>query len=425
MRTIKPLNNKYAEVAVPGSKSYTHRMLIAAALSKGQCIINNPLESEDTNLTLQALTQLGVQIDKQVGHWVVNGCNGRLGAAEKQLFLGNSGTSMRLLTAVAALAEGEHVLSGTDRMQQRPIKDLMDGLDQIGVETRSLKKDGFPPVAVVGEPIKGGKIEINCSTSSQFLSALLLIGPCTQTGLDITVTAGPVSRPYVDITVDVMQQFGVTVQRKDYDWFRVPGRQSYRAGVYTVEPDCSQAGYFWAAGAITGTTIKVKAISADSRQGDIRLLALLNTMGCQIIEESDGIGVCGRPLVAVETDMADMPDMVPTLAVVSAFANGKTILKNVDHLQDKESNRLAAVINELSKMGIDARYHDHALIIHGGQPHGAEIDTYNDHRIAMSFAVAGLKIAGICVKNESCVEKSFPNFWEVFDGLYQRSAEAL
>jgi 3-phosphoshikimate 1-carboxyvinyltransferase len=307
---------------------------------------------------------------------------------------------MRLLTAVAALAEGEHILTGTDRMQQRPLKDLMDALDQIGVETRSLKNDGFPPIVVVGAPIRGGKIKINCSTSSQFLSALLLIGPCTQKGVEITVTAGPVSRPYVDITVDVMQKFGITVQRNEYNWFRVPGMQTYRAGAYTVEPDCSQAGYFWAAAAITGITIKVKAISADSRQGDIRLLGLLKTMGCQIIEESDGIGVRGRPLMAVEADMADMPDMVPTLAVVSAFASGKTILKNVAHLQDKESNRLTAVINELSKMGVDARYHDHALIIHGGQPHGAEIETYNDHRIAMSFAVAGLKVAGVSIKNK-------------------------
>jgi 3-phosphoshikimate 1-carboxyvinyltransferase len=403
MREITPLKLKFAEVAVPGSKSYTHRMLIAAALSNGQCTIHNPLESDDTNLTMAALRQLGVQIDKQVDRCV----------------LGNSGTSMRLLTAVAALAEGEHILTGTDRMQQRPLKDLMDALDQIGVETRSLKNDGFPPIVVVGAPIRGGKIKINCSTSSQFLSALLLIGPCTQKGVEITVTAGPVSRPYVDITVDVMQKVGITVQRNEYNWFRVPGMQTYRAGAYTVEPDCSQAGYFWAAAAITGITIKVKAISADSRQGDIRLLGLLKTMGCQIIEESDGIGVRGRPLMAVEADMADMPDMVPTLAVVSAFASVKTILKNVAHLQDKESNRLTAVINELSKMGVDARYHDHALIIHGGQPHGAEIETYNDHRIAMSFAVAGLKVAGVSIKNESCVEKSFPNFWEVFDGLYQ------
>ena len=418
MREITPLKLKFAEVAVPGSKSYTHRMLIAAALSNGQCTISNPLESEDTNLTLEALRQLGVKIDKQMDHWVVNGRNGELGATGKPLFLGNSGTSMRLLTAVAALAEGEHVLSGTDRMQQRPIKDLMDGLDQIGVETRSLKNDGFPPVVVVGAPIKGGKTEIKCSTSSQFLSAILLIGPCTQRGIEITVTAGPVSRPYVDITVDVMQKFGITVQRKEYDWFKVPGMQAYRAGDYAVEPDCSQAGYFWAAAAVTGGTIKVKTISADSRQGDILLLALLKKMGCQIIEESDGIGIRGGPLQAIEADMADMPDVVPTLAVVSAFASGKTILKNVAHLQDKESNRLAAVINELSKMGIDARYHDQALIIHGGQPRGAKIETYNYHRIAMSFAVAGLKVAGVCVKNESCVEKSFPNFWEVFDCLY-------
>jgi 3-phosphoshikimate 1-carboxyvinyltransferase len=294
----------------------------------------------------------------------------------------------------------------------------MDGLDQIGVKIHSLKNDGFPPVVVEGSPVKGGKTEINCSISSQFLSALLLIGPCTQKGVEITVSAGPVSRPYVDVTVDVMQKFGINLHRKKYNWFKVPGKQSYCAGDYTVEPDCSQAGYFWAAAAVTGGTIKVKTISADSCQGDIRLLALLKKMGCQIIEESDIIGVRGGPLVAVEADMADMPDVVPTLAVVSAFASGTTILKNVAQLQDKESNRLAAVVNELSKMGIDARYHDHALIIHGGQPRGAKIETYNDHRIAMSFAVAGLKVSGVSIKDESCVGKSFPEFWEVFDGLY-------
>jgi 3-phosphoshikimate 1-carboxyvinyltransferase len=419
MREIIPLIPENAEVAVPGSKSYTHRMLIAAALSNGRCIIRNPLESEDTNLTLEALRKLGALIDRQAGCWVVHGCKGMLGSSEDRLFLGNSGTSLRLLTAMAALAQGEHILSGTERMQQRPIKDLLDALEQIGVATRSLKKDGFPPTAVTGAPVQGGKIEINCSISSQFLSALLLIGPCTQNGIDITVTSGPVSRPYVDITVDVMQKFGVSVDRNQYEWFRVAGSQGYQSGDYTVEPDCSQAGYFWAAAALTGGAIKVKAISADSRQGDIRLLALFERMGCEIIEESDGIGICGGPLRSIEVDMADMPDAVPTLAVVSAFASGETILKNVAHLQDKESNRLTAVINELSKMGIDALYQDHALIIHGGQPRGAEIETYNDHRIAMSFAVAGLRVAGVFIKNESCVEKSFPNFWDVFDSLYQ------
>jgi 3-phosphoshikimate 1-carboxyvinyltransferase len=326
---------------------------------------------------------------------------------------------MRLLTAVAALGKGSHILSGSERMQQRPIRDLIDGLRQIGVETRSLNGDGCPPVEVSGMGVEGGKTQLNCSTSSQFLSALLLLGPCTKKGIEITVTAGPVSRPYVDITLDVLKHFGVTVKRDRYDWFSVPGLQAYHAGSYVVEPDCSQAGYFWAAAAITGTTIKVKSISANSLQGDIRFLELLNAMGCKIITESDGIGVCGGPLRAVEADMADIPDLVPTLAVVAAFAGGTTTITNITHLKDKESNRPAAVVNELTKMGIEAGYDNQALRITGGQPHGAEIETYNDHRIAMSFAVAGLKVEGVSIKDEACVEKSFPNFWSVFDGLYR------
>jgi len=417
MREVKPLKQKYAEVTVPGSKSYTHRMLIAAALSNGSCVLHNPLESEDTMLTLEALQQLGVQIEKEANGCTVFGRNGLLDATEKPLDLGNSGTSMRLLTAAVALGQGTYILTGTQRMQQRPLKDLMDGLNQIGVQARSLKNSGFPPVKVMGAKIEGGDIQLDCSISSQFLSALLLIGPYTEKGVEITVTAGPVSRPYVDITLDVMQKFGVTVERNAYDRFSISGEQTYQAGSYSVEPDCSQAGYFWAAAAVTGSTVKVKGISTDSRQGDIRFVEILDAMGCKIIENSDGIEVCGGPLVAVKTDMADMPDLVPTLAVVAAFASGTTVLKNVAHLKEKESNRLAAVVNELAKMGIEADYDDRALIIAGGQPHGAEIETYNDHRIAMSFAVAGLKVNGIFIRDESCVNKSFPGFWDVFNTL--------
>ena len=214
-----------------------------------------------------------------------------------------------------------------------------------------------------------------------------------------------------------MQAFGVDIERKGYEWFSVPGLQSYQAGLHFVEPDCSQAGYFWAAAAITGSTIKVKSISSNSLQGDIRFLDLLNAMGCDVIAEADGVAVTGGQLRAIETDMGDMPDLVPTLAVVAAFAKGTTIVTNIEHLKDKESDRLNAVINELNKMGIEAEYSERALRITGGQLHGAEIETYDDHRIAMSFAIAGLKVKNVWIKDETCVEKSFPEFWRVFDGL--------
>lgn len=420
MIEIKPQHIKpYAEISVPGSKSYTHRILIASALSDGTCRIENALLAEDTLLTIQALRQMGIHIaDAPASRFKVTGCNGHLDPGVDHIYLGNSGTSMRLLTAVASLGRGTLTLSGTERMAERPIQDLIDALQQLGVQIRSINRNGCPPVEIKGGLLKGGPVTVNCRKSSQYLSALLLIAPCTEKGLAIEVSEGPVSKPYVDMTIDVMTKFRVTVERKNYDRFLVGGRQSYRAGAYTVEPDASQAGYFWAAAAVCGTRIKVKGVTQDSRQGDVNFAQVLANMGCEIKSEHDGITVAGRPLQAAAINMGDMPDMVPTLAVVAAFAQGTTVIKNVSHLKEKESNRLTAVVNELVKMGIQARCSENELIITGGKPHGAEIETYDDHRIAMSFAVAGLVTPGTFIGGESCVEKSFPEFWKVFEGLY-------
>jgi 3-phosphoshikimate 1-carboxyvinyltransferase len=407
------------EVAVPGSKSYTHRILIASALSDGTCRIENALVSEDTQLTAEALRQLGIQIEKASDNQLlVYGGGGVIQPQRDRIYLGNSGTSMRLLTAVAALGQGTVTLYGTDRMGQRPIQDLIDALGQIGVRVDSTNRNGCPPIEINGGIISGGGVTINCRASSQYLSALLLIAPCLADGLDITVTEGPVSRPYVDMTVDVMADFGVAVHRKGYRRFQVAGQQTYHAGAHAVEPDGSQAGYFWAAAAICQTEIKVRGVVRDSHQGDVRFAELLESMGCNMRTEPDGIAICGGDLRSGEFDMGDMPDMVPTLAVVAAFAAGTTVIKNVSHLKSKESDRLAAVVNELGKMGVDARCSDHELIVTGGTPHGAEIETYGYHRIAMSFAVAGLVAGGTIIRDEHCVEKSFPNFWCVLEGLY-------
>lgn len=408
--------NKY-EIDVPGSKSYTHRLLIASALSDGLSILKNCLRSEDTILTLETLRLMGVKIEDFEKEIIVYGSKGVLKACDKPIYLGNSGTSMRLLTGVAALGNGEYTLTGTKRMSERPIQDLLDGLNILGVEARSIDNNGCPPVIIKGGKIKGGYIELKCNISSQFLSSVLLIAPYTEEGIKIKVVEGPVSKPYIDMTIDIMAKLGVNVNRDGYTGFAIDGKQNYKAGSFSVEPDCSQAGYFWAAAAITGSEIKVKGITKDSRQGDIKLTRLLEKMGCKVYFESDGITVKGGSLVAIETDMSDMPDMVPTLAVVAAFANGTTVIKNVEHLKAKESDRLSAVINELSKTGIETKSVGSDIVIKGGTPAGAHIDTYNDHRIAMSFAVAGLKTPGIFIKNEKCVEKSFPNFWEVFAKL--------
>ena len=419
MIEIKAEKIKNSEVLVPGSKSYTHRMLIASALSDGICHIHNSLKSEDTLLTLAALKDLGIKIEVPDDRVVVHGQKGKFRPCGNPIDLGNSGTSIRFLTAVAALGQGVYTLTGTKRMQERPLQDLIAGLNQIGVSAHAVNDNGCPPVQIEGGKVKGGKIALACSISSQFLSALLFIAPYTQEGIDITVIEGPVSRPYVDMTVAIMEKYGVEVNRDGYKRFKVRGGQTYRAGTYVVEPDCSQAGYFWAAAAITGAAIKVRGVRKDSFQGDVRFTELLAAMGCNVFDEKDGIKVVGGRLAAIETDMADMPDLVPTLAVVAAFAKGTTVIKNVAHLKAKESDRLSSVVNELTRMGIDATCREDGLIIRGGDPCGAVIETYGDHRIAMSFAVAGLRVPGIIIKDQRCVEKSFPNFWKVFEGLYQ------
>lgn len=418
MLKIKAGKIQNSTITVPGSKSYTHRTFIAAALSNGQCNISNWLDSEDTNYTLNALKKFGVPIENKPDGLIITGRNGEMDHQNMPIQLGNSGTSMRLLTAFAAIGKGTYVLTGFKRMHERPIQDLLDGLQQIGVHAIAVNNNGCPPVEVIGNQVFGGIVHLNCGISSQFLSGLLLIAPYTDQGLKIHVIQGPVSKPYIDMTIDIMSRFGVDIARNGYEYFDVPGNQTYQSGNYRVEPDCSQAGYFWAAAAITGTQIKVKGITKDSRQGDVRFTEVLSLMGCKVIHDDEGIAVIGGKLSAVEVDMADMPDLVPTLAVVAAFAKGTTVIKNVSHLKVKESDRLAAVINELTKMGISAISKGDNLLIKGGNPQGAVIETYDDHRIAMSFAIAGLVIPGMTILNENCVGKSFPNFWDVFNGLY-------
>lgn len=418
-RDIRPLTTtpQPVSVCVPGSKSGTHRMMIAAALSPGECRVFNALDSEDTRLTREALIQMGATITGS-DPLHISGTGGTWSPQQKDIFLGNSGTSMRLLTGVIALGHGEYRLTGSARMCERPIEDLLDGLNQIGAPAHSISGTGCPPVSVTGGVTSGGCVRLRCRDSSQYLSAMMLMAPCTRDGLDITVTEGPVSKPYVDLTLDVMRQFGITVAHDDYTSFRIPGAQQYRSGTYYVEPDSSQAGYFWAAAAITGASITVSGIRRSSLQGDTGLCDILAQMGCAVVSDNRGITVTGGRLAGVSVDMGGMPDMVPTLAVVAAFADGITDIANVRHLRIKESDRLAAVTSELRRMGIRVETRDDGLRIHGGKPQAADIRTYDDHRMAMSFAVAGLRTPGIRIENPDCVNKSFPFFWSVFSALY-------
>jgi 3-phosphoshikimate 1-carboxyvinyltransferase len=409
---------------VPGSKSYTHRVLIAAAMSAGECRIANALQSEDTTHTINALRQLGADIRSVGDDLVVHGTGARFRPSAEALFLGNSGTSMRLLISTAGLGQGAYHLTGSERMKMRPVQSLIDSLQALGAEVVSLADNGCPPVRIVGGTLRGGRATVDCSTSSQFLSSLLLAAPGMPEGLLVEVIKGFVSRPYVDLTLDILKRFGISVQRPASNVFQILPGQEYRAGHYRVEPDVSNASYFWAAGAITGSTVKVFGIAGDSLQGDLGILDMFQAMGCRVRRDPDGIAVTGERLRGIDTDMGHMPDMVPTMAVVAAYAQGASTFRNVAHLKAKESDRLAAVITELGRMGIAARSSGMDLTVHGGRPHGAEIETYDDHRIAMSFAVAGLKAPGTRIRDPRCVAKSFPAFWDVFQRMFVNGTSA-
>jgi 3-phosphoshikimate 1-carboxyvinyltransferase len=414
---IKPCQQVNATLTLPGSKSYTHRALMAAALAAGESVLTNALAAEDTELTAKALTQLGAAIDWQGTTIRVTGRGGRWLPAALPIYLGNSGTSMRFLTALAALGEGEYLLTGTERLCQRPLGELLAALGEIGVRAASEKSDGCPPVRVTGG-LSGGRAQLSGSISSQYLSALLFIGPLAPAGLKIDITGELVSRPYVDLTLEVLGNFGISYYRKGYRYFELPGGQSYRPREYEIEADASSASYFWAAAALTGGRVSITNLSLESSQGDAAFPQVLARMGCAIESTPEGLTVRGGTLRGVTVDMATMPDLVPTLAVLAAFAAGDTVMTGVAHLRHKESDRLQAVATELGKLGIEARETADGLVIRGGTPQGAVIHTYNDHRIAMSFAVAGLKAPGMVITDPDCVAKSFPDFWEYFDRLY-------
>ncbi len=413
---IKPVERVEAVLTLPGSKSFTHRALIAAALAGGESLLTQALKSEDTELTAQALAQMGVGVEWQDAAVRVKGNGGRLAAPAEPIFLGNSGTSMRLLTAVAALAAGTVTLTGTPRLCERPMGELLAALRQLGADAVPVAGNDCPPVKV-GGGIPGGRTSLSGATSSQYLSALLLVGPLTPQGIAVEITGDLVSRPYVDLTLEVMADFGVSYYREGYRFFEAPGGQCYQAQEYAIEADASSASYFWAAAALTGGRVTVTNLTIESSQGDIDFLSVLARMGCQISSTEEGLTVVGGPLTGIEVDMSAMPDMVPTLAVVAAFAQGKTRITGVAHLKHKESDRLGATVGELAKLGIAAQETKDGLLILGGAPQGGVIDPHDDHRLAMSFAVAGLKAPGIVIQNSGCVAKSFPDFWDYFRRL--------
>ncbi len=418
MIEIRPLTHLDATVTIPGSKSFTHRALIVSTLADGESVLIHALQSEDTEYTVQALKRLGIQIFPEGDRLHVLGGGGRLKEEEEEIFIGNSGTSMRFLTALVALKKGTTLLDGNERMRKRPMADLLDGLKALGVNAYFREGNGCPPVMIESQGLLGGKATIRGEESSQFLSALLIVAPYAQEDVTLKVTGHLSSRPYVDITCEVMSDFGVKVHRDGNRFFSVKAGQRYYPRPYFVEGDASHASYFFSAAAVTGGKVRVENFRPDSIQGDSGFLHILEKMGCEVFRGDGWAEVHGKDLKGIEVDMNEMPDVVPTLAVTSAFACGKTLIKNIGHLRLKESDRIAALAKELSKMGVGVEEGEDYLRVEGGGAHGAEIETSNDHRLAMSFAIAGLVVSGVKIRGEECVGKSFPKFWEEFQELY-------
>jgi len=415
---IKPLHHCNAVIAIPGSKSYTHRALILSSLADGESLLTHALRCEDTERTAQGLVNVGVEIFWEGDDVRVLGTGGKLKGSGDRIDVGNSGTSMRFLTALAGLKRGVTVLDGNERMRKRPIRELLVGLGELGVRAYSQKENDFPPVVVESEGLHGGTARIKGEESSQFLSGLLLVAPYAQKDVTLQVVGPLASKPYVDITLAAMSAFGVGIRNQGYRSFFIQAGQRYRPQRYRVEGDASNASYFFSAAAVCRGRVEVRNLNPASLQGDFGFLDILERMGCRVNRGGDWVEVQGGKLHGIEINMNEMPDLVPTLAVTAAFAQGRTVIQNIGHLRLKESDRIHALATELSKMGVRVDEKKDGLGIEGGRPHGAEIETYDDHRMAMSFAIAGLAVPGIRILGERCVDKSFPEFWETLQKLY-------
>lgn len=422
VKRIEPVGTVNARVRLPGSKSVTHRAFLMAALADGDSTIGNPLRAEDTLLTARALEQLGVRIRWDDAGVSVTPPPRRWSRPGGPLLLGNSGTSTRLLLAVAAAGEGRFVFDGSARLRERPMSPVLEALERLGAGVRWLARPGCLPVEIQGCGLSGGEVEVDASESSQFLSALLMAAPCARGEMRIGWKQPVASFPYVRLTLSMMKDAGITLFTSGENGIVIPAPQTYSPLRMTVEGDFSSASYFWAAAAVTGGAVHTSPLSRKSAQGDRRLLDILECMGCGVSWEEEGVRVTGAGagnLNAVNVDMNDIPDMVPTLAVLAAFARGTTRIRNVAHLRVKESDRLRTVALELAKLDVPVSELPDGLEILGGEarPPRVPIESHNDHRIAMAFAVAGLRTGGMAIRGAAAVAKSFPAFWDILDGL--------
>lgn len=413
---IQPVGHPiHSRIRPPGSKSITNRALVCAALADGQSTLTGALDSEDTRVMIEGLRSLGISVAvaDEGRTLAVSGCGGRIPAATGAIFVENSGTTIRFLTALVTLGHGEFTLDGIARMRERPIGDLADALEQLGATVVCSGTHRCPPVQVQASGLLGGLTRIQGNISSQYLSGLLMAAPCARQSVHIKVEGILVSVPYVAMTLAVMASFGVEVQAaEDFTSLEIPAVGAYRACDYAIEPDASAASYFWAAAAVTGGEVTVEGLSKDSLQGDVQFVECLAKMGCEVNYDSDSITVRGRTLRGIDVDMNAISDTVQTLAVVALFSEGTTTIRNVEHIRHKETDRITAVAKELRKLGARVIENQDGLEITPQNLTPATVETYNDHRMAMSFSLAGLTQKGVVINDPGCTGKTYPRFFD-------------
>lgn len=418
--TLSPIRKISGEVILPGSKSLSNRILLLSMLAEGQTEIQNLLDSDDIRRMVEALETLGIEFEENraKNRISVSGTAGIIPVSEATLMLGNAGTAIRPLTAAMTLGHGRFVLDGVARMRERPIIDLVKGLTQLGANLHCLNGTDCPPVEVIADGLPGGKTRLSGAISSQYLTAILLVAPYAKKDVEIEITDKLVSVPYVEMTLRLMQRFGVSVNHTNFQSFHIP-RQNYQSpGSIFVEGDASSASYFLAGAAITKGTVTVKGCGTESMQGDARFAEVLEKMGALVEWGPNQVKLTGAALNGIDVDMNQMPDAAMTLAVAALFASGPTAIRNIYNWRVKETERLQAVSTELRKLGAEVEEgYDYLVIQPPKQIKEVSIDTYDDHRMAMAFSLAACGNSPVTINNPGCVSKTFPDYFEVLSGL--------
>lgn len=415
-KEIKPVSGSVeSSIQPPGSKSLTNRALPIAAMASGRSVLSGVLDSDDTRVMIESLNRLGISVihDVQSSGVVVEGAGGSIPIGKADLFIGNSGTTIRFLTAVLAVAGGDYVLDGIPRMRQRPIGPLVDALDMLNLNVETGSPGGCPPVRISSQRSQGGTVRIRGDLSSQYLSGLMMAAPLAVHDTIIEIDGPLISRPYVEMTKRVMECFGVGVEvDQQFGRFEISGGQTYRATAYRIEPDASSASYFWAVAAICGGAVTVLGLDENSLQGDVGFVRCLEQMGCDVEWGQGEVTVRGPAKHGIDIDMSDVSDTVQTLAAVALFVEGTTNVRNVAHNRVKETDRIGNLAIELRKLGATVDEREDGLAIHPGPTRPADIETYDDHRMAMSLALVGLRQAGVRILDPACVSKTYPAFFE-------------